>query len=81
MPSGVSGDKRKRPEPDSTTVREMRWKICAHCGYMIDEAGSCTYDCPFDYEDRGPKDYFTAVYERTDKFLYDVWPAGRESGK
>jgi hypothetical protein len=66
----------KRPEPGTTTTREIKVRLCAECGNEIDEGGLCDYDCPWDGRTNSERKTFVAVYERTDKFLRDE---GRES--
>ena len=60
-----------RPEPGSVTIREVKLRICAFCGSSVTETGLCSHECPFDGEPRTHRDYFYAVYERTEKFLRD----------
>ncbi len=61
----------KRPEPGATTVREIRIRMCSECGSVIGDHGMCGFDCKYDGEVYARREYFTAVYERTDKFLRD----------
>ena len=66
----MRGSMIKRPEPGATTVREIKVKVCAECGCMLDDTGMlCDYECSQDGDEH--KNVITAVYERTDKFLRD----------